>query len=119
MGGGAAWGPSEARSEAGDWGPSAAANPRQFSLAGFVQDTWRPADNMAVDLGVRYERQVMSALELNNVMPRLALVYDFTGRRLSRAWVSFRRYYPQPPLDLADRTLPAVTFTASVYTSAL
>src|SRR5260370_36550862 len=74
---------------------------------------------MAVDLGVRYERQVMSALELNNVMPRLALIYDLTGRGLARAWVSFGRYYQQLPLDLADRTLAAVTFTESVYSSQL
>src|SRR5260370_30151900 len=72
---------------------------------------------MAVDLGVRYERQVMSAIELNNVMPRLALIYDFTGRGLSRAWVSYGRYYQQLPLDLADRTLAAVTFTESVYSA--
>ncbi len=115
--GGAAVDAFDDRYEVHVYGPDATVKTRQFSLAGFVQDTWRPADNMAVDLGVRYERQVMSAIELNNVMPRLALIYDFTGRGLSRAWVSYGRYYQQLPLDLADRTLAAVTFTESVYSA--
>jgi hypothetical protein len=116
--GGAAVDAFDDRYEVRVYGPDATVKTRQVSLAGFVQDTWRPADKWAVDLGVRYERQVMSALELNNVMPRLGLIYDFTGLGLARAWVSFGRYYQQLPLDLADRTLAVVTFTESVYSKA-
>jgi len=93
------------------------------SVAFFVQDTWNLLDRVVLDLGVRGEKQWMFAdakttdangnlvsgagVNLTNVMPRLGLIYDFTGRGLSKVYASFGRFYEYIPLDLADRALSA------------
>jgi outer membrane receptor protein involved in Fe transport len=93
------------------------------TIAVFVQDTWNVLDKIVLDVGVRYEKQIMyqdtsravydqnlqpysgAPINLNNFMPRVGLIYDFTGRGLSKVYGSFGRFYEYIPLDLADRTL--------------
>ena len=93
------------------------------SVAFFVQDTWNVLDRVVLDIGVRGEKQLMYAdsktldangnpvngagINLTNVMPRVGLVYDFTGRGLSKVYGSYGRFYEYIPLDLADRALSA------------
>jgi len=91
------------------------------SVAAFLQDTWNVFDRVVLDIGVRYEKQLMYAdtktldangnpvqgagINLSNVMPRVGLIYDFTGRGLSKVYGSYGRFYEYIPLDLADRSL--------------
>jgi len=91
------------------------------SYAEFLQDTWSVADKVVLDLGVRFEQQRISpdanvlnqqglpfpgpSLALNDVMPRIGIIYDWTGRGLSKVYASFGRFYEYIPLDLADRSL--------------
>ena len=93
------------------------------SVAFFAQDTWNVFDRVVLDLGVRGEKQWMFAdaktldangnpvqgagINLTNFMPRLGLIYDFTGRGLSKVYASYGRFYEYIPLDLADRALSA------------
>ncbi|MFL5248582.1 MAG: TonB-dependent receptor domain-containing protein, partial [Myxococcales bacterium] len=93
------------------------------SVAAFIQDTWNVFDRVVLDVGVRYEKQLMYAdtktldangnpvqgagINLNNIMPRVGLIYDFTGRGLSKVYGSYGRFYEYIPLDLADRSLSA------------
>jgi hypothetical protein len=96
---------------------------RNVTIAAFAQDTWNVLDKVVLDLGVRVEKQLMyqdqartvydqnlnpysgAPISLTNVMPRLGLIYDFTGRGLSKVYASYGRFYEYVPLDLADRTL--------------
>jgi len=100
------------------------------SIAGFAQDTWNLFDRVVLDAGVRVEKQLMYAdsktldangnpvsgagINLTNVMPRLGLIYDFTGRGLSKVYASYGRFYEYVPLDLADRSLSSETQVALV-----
>jgi len=100
-------------------------NTQNTSVAAFAQDSWNIADRVVLDLGVRAEKQLMYAdpnsldaggnkvggaqINLTNVMPRIGLVYDFTGRGLSKVYASYGRFYEYVPLDLADRALSAET----------
>jgi Carboxypeptidase regulatory-like domain len=101
---------------------------RNRSFAGFIQDTWNIADKgLVLDIGVRVEKQLMypdqstpdpasptgrvqgAGIDLTNWMPRIGLIYDFTGRGLSKVYGSYGRFYEYVPLDMADRSLSAET----------
>ena len=100
-------------------------NTRNVSIAAFAQDNWNIFDKIVLDVGVRMEKQLMYAdpnsldvnnqkvsgagINLTNIMPRVGLIYDFTGRGLSKVYASFGRFYEYVPLDLADRALSAET----------
>ena len=108
-------------------------NTKNVSIAYFVQDTWNIFDKIVLDAGIRGETQKMyqdaatdvfdtggnkvsgAAISLTNIMPRIGLIYDFTGRGLSKVYASFGRFYEYVPLDLADRALSAET--QSTYTT--
>ena len=98
---------------------------KNVSLAFFAQDTWNILDKIVLDIGVRGESQKMYAdknsldingnavdgpgLTLTNFMPRIGLIYDWTGRGLSKVYASYGQFYEYVPLDLADRALSAET----------
>ena len=91
---------------------------RNRSFAFFIQDTWTLFDRLVLDAGVRAEKQLMymertmldvqgnpisgAQLELFNLMPRVGLLYDFTGRGLSKVYASVGRFYELVPLDLVS-----------------
>src|SRR5262249_35300761 len=86
-----------------------ATNTKNVSIAAFVQDTWAIFDKVALDVGVRLEKQLMYAdrntldasgnpisgaqISLTNVMPRIGLIYDFTQHGLSKLYASYGRFY--------------------------
>ena len=106
-------------------GDEIATNTKNTSIAAFAQDSWNLFDKLLLDVGVRAEKQLMYAdpntldaagnkvtsagINLTNVMPRVGVVYDFTGRGLSRVYASYGRFYEYVPLDLADRSLSGET----------
>jgi len=105
---------------------------RNRSLSFFLQDTWSIFDRIVLDAGIRGEKQLMygdphaldaqgntiqrAQLQLFNLMPRVGLLYDFTGRGLSKVYGSVGRFYEFVPLDAANRSLsgfPTFTFFAN------
>jgi hypothetical protein len=99
---------------------------KNTSIAGFAQDTWSILEKLVLDVGVRFEKQLLyadskskvpdtagnilpsgPAISMTNWMPRVGLIYDFTGRGLSKVYGSYGRFYEYVPLDLADRAVSA------------
>ncbi|GAC1595457.1 MAG: hypothetical protein NVS4B10_03880 [Myxococcales bacterium] len=112
---------------------------KNTSIAFFAQDTWTILDKLNLDIGVRGEKQLLyadsksvvpdtagntitgPAISLTNIMPRIGLIYDFTGRGLSKVYGSYGRFYEYVPLDLADRAVSAerqVSVTTNVQACA-
>jgi hypothetical protein len=106
-------------------GSSPSSKTKNVSMAFFAQDTWNILDKIVLDIGVRGESQKMYAdektldvngnkvtgpgISLTNFMPRVGLIYDWTGRGLSKVYASYGRFYEYVPLDLADRALSSET----------
>ena len=80
------------------------------TVGGFVQDSWNVMDKVTVNLGVRYDAQVMfggdgkKALSLpNQWSPRLGVIYDPTQNGRSKVFVHYARFYENVPLGISDR----------------
>jgi Carboxypeptidase regulatory-like domain/TonB-dependent Receptor Plug Domain len=100
---------------------------RNRSFAFFVQDTWAVFDRVVLDVGIRGEKQLMYVdagsldsqgnpisaprIELFNVMPRVGILYDLTGRGLSKVYASYGRFYELVPLDIASALTDGVSAT--------
>jgi len=85
---------------------------RSLSLGAFVQDSWSVADVVTVNLGVRYDAQLLfaqtGALAMtlpNQWSPRIGLVYDPTDEGRAKLYANYARYYENVPLRMLDRYL--------------
>jgi outer membrane receptor protein involved in Fe transport len=81
-----------------------------LSVGGFIQDSWAIFDKVTLNIGVRYDTQMMwggdNALSLvlpNMISPRAGLVWDPTQSGHSKLYGNYARYYQQLPLNIADR----------------
>jgi hypothetical protein len=100
-------------------GSTATTNTNNFTYSAFIQDSWNILDKgLVLDIGGRIEYQKLSpdsatagaqSLSLTNIMPRIGLTYDWTGRGLSKVYASYGQFYEYVPLDLADRALSGET----------
>ena len=86
-------------------------NTDNYNFGGFLQDSWSVMDRVTVNLGVRYDAQLMYntqgnlALALTNQWsPRLGVIWDPTQQGRGKLFASFARYYHSVPLDIADRS---------------
>ena len=73
----------------------------------FVQDAWHLLDLLQVNLGVRWDAQVLTAPDgatafsySSQFSPRAGVVYDVTGNGRSKLYGSYARYVQSVPLDL-------------------
>jgi hypothetical protein len=85
-----------------------------ISAGGFLQDSWQLLDKVTINVGLRYDAQLLygadGALALslpNQWSPRVGVVYDFTHQGRSKVFASYARYYEGVPLDIADRSFPS------------
>ncbi|MFO0758863.1 MAG: TonB-dependent receptor [Byssovorax sp.] len=86
---------------------------RSTTLGGFAQDSWSVLDRVTVNVGVRYDAQLLfgydgrMAMALTNEWsPRLGAIYDFTREGRSKLYANFARFYESVPLDAIDRSIP-------------
>ena len=85
---------------------------KSVSVGAFVQDSWNVADLVTVNLGVRYDAQMLygrdGALAMalpNQWSPRAGMVWDPTREGLSKIFVNYARYFETVPLRMLDRYL--------------
>ena len=100
-------------------GSTVSTNTTNLTYSAFIQDSWNILDKgLVLDIGGRIEYQKLSpdsatagaqSLSLTNIMPRIGLTYDWTGRGLSKVYASYGQFYEYVPLDLADRALSGET----------
>ncbi len=83
-----------------------------LTLGAFVQDSWNVADVITINIGVRYDAQMLYgdegqlAMTLpNQWSPRIGLVYDPTREGRAKFYTNFARYYENVPLLMLDRYL--------------
>ena len=89
----------------------------------YLQDTYRPFAELAIEAGMRWDRQALGnadeiageldpitlervdddALVLHNWSPRIGAIYDWTGEGRSRVFGHWGRYHESIPLDLNAR----------------
>jgi outer membrane receptor protein involved in Fe transport len=111
------------------------ANTRTLNLGAFVQDSWTILPNLAVELGLRYERQSLgsadqvtgmvdpftgdtvgdTAVVLNNLAPRAGVIYDWTNEGRSRVFGHWGRYFESVPMDLNARGFSGETLELTFY----
>jgi hypothetical protein len=79
--------------------------------SGYLQDQWRIAPNLTIDLGIRYDSESFYGLDpqtgpfqafalTNQWAPRLGFAWDFAGDGSSRLFGSAGRFYYALPTDL-------------------
>jgi hypothetical protein len=97
-----------------------------LTVGGFVQDSWSILDRVALNMGVRYDTQLLygsdGALAMslaNQLSPRIGVIYDPTQAGRSKLFASFARFYQTVPLIMVDRTLPGDRRILSAHLSGL
>ena len=87
--------------------------------AAFVQDQWRPADRLTVNLGLRWDYEDVVGIDhdKNNFAPRLGLVWDLngSGRTVLRANAGI--YYDQIFLNIPLNAENAKKFVQTLITN--
>jgi hypothetical protein len=85
-----------------------------MAIGGFLQDSWSILDKVTLNVGVRYDAQVINGADgslglalPNQWSPRIGVIYDFTQQGRSKLFANYARYYEGVPLDMADRSFPS------------
>jgi Carboxypeptidase regulatory-like domain/TonB-dependent Receptor Plug Domain len=88
----------------------------------FVEDEWKIGNSVTIRPGVRLEQETLSGSIVqgfslkNNWAPRLGVVWDPSGRGLSKVFANYGRYYARVPNDLAARALSSdASITADYF----
>jgi hypothetical protein len=82
------------------------------TVGGFIQDSWSIMDKVTLNVGVRYDAQLLyndsGKLGLvipHQISPRVGAIWDPTQAGKSKIYASFARYHENVPLNIADRAL--------------
>jgi hypothetical protein len=74
----------------------------------YLQNSWRIADALTVNAGLRWSAQTLTAASGrvaqrfgNEWQPRLGVIWQPSGSRKDRVYASFGRFYQQIPLNLS------------------
>ena len=80
----------------------------------FLQDSWQIFDKVTLNVGVRYDGQIIYGTEgqvgltlPNQWAPRIGVIYDFTQQGRSKIYANYARYSEGYTLDMADRSFPS------------
>jgi carboxypeptidase family protein len=80
----------------------AAGDAKRWYGAAFAQDTWSPVGDVFLEGGLRVERDDLA--DATDMLPRVGIAWDFSGRGVSRAYAFFGRFLESPPLTSPQRT---------------
>jgi len=90
------------------------------TIGGFVQDSWNILDRVTVNLGVRYDAQVVTGTDgnvglslPNQWSPRIGAIWDPTREGRAKITANFARFYQAVTLNLVDRSFPGELNTIS------
>jgi hypothetical protein len=77
--------------------------------AGFLQDAWNIGQHITIKPGIRFEEQQMSGngeayVFAHNWAPRVGVIVDPTGRRKSKFFANWGRFFEKIPSDIAIRS---------------
>jgi hypothetical protein len=85
--------------------------PEHKNTTFFLQDRWRPMDNLTVSGGVRWDRQeILDTFGVTHIdlkddyAPRLGVIWDPSREGRQKVFASFGRYVEQIPMDLVIRS---------------
>jgi len=78
--------------------------------AAYVNDAWSPNRYVTLNLGLRWEQQLLKGQDLHytftdNWSPRIGITVDPRGDRKTKIFANFGRFTYGIPLDLAERSL--------------
>ncbi len=90
-------------------------------IGGFVQDSWSIADKVTVNLGVRYDAQLLYGSDGRLAMSLPEPVVPARRRHLRlhpvrpgpKLFANYARYYESVPLNMVDRTSSPASGTCS------
>ncbi|HEY2517394.1 MAG TPA: TonB-dependent receptor, partial [Polyangiaceae bacterium] len=95
---------------------------QSYIAGGFLQDSWSVLDQVTVNVGLRYDAQMMYAsdggigLSLpDEWSPRAGVIYDPTQAGRAKLFANYARYYENVPLDLADASLTGEPYIQSYH----
>jgi outer membrane receptor protein involved in Fe transport len=95
------------------------------TLGGFVQDSWNILDRVTVNLGVRYDSQVVTGTDgnvglslPNQWSPRIGAIWDPTREGRAKITANYARFYQAITLNLVDRSFPGELSTISTRSQA-
>jgi len=88
-------------------------NSRSLTAGGFVQDSWNILDRVVLNLGVRYDTQVVTGNDgnvgltmPNQWSPRVGVIWDPTSLGKAKIYGNYARFYQAITLNLVDRSFP-------------
>jgi hypothetical protein len=91
------------------------------TVGGFVQDSWNILDRVTVNLGVRYDAQVVVGNDgnvgvalPNQWSPRIGAIWDPTREGRAKITANYARFYQAVTLNLVDRSFPGELGTQKV-----
>jgi outer membrane receptor protein involved in Fe transport len=83
------------------------------TIGGFLQDSWNILDRVTVNLGVRYDAQVVTGNDgnvgislPNQWSPRIGVIWDPTREGRAKITANFARFYQAITLNMVDRSFP-------------
>lgn len=79
--------------------------PKAYVLAGFIQDDWRLTDRLTLNLGLRYDVEIIKDIpdwpagtDANNLDPRVGFAWDVKGDQKWAVRGGFGRFTQQHPI---------------------
>jgi outer membrane receptor protein involved in Fe transport len=99
---------------------------RSTTVGGFLQDSWSIADKVTLNVGVRYDAQLLYGYDGHTAMtlpnqwsPRIGIIYDPTQSGRAKIFANFARFYESVPLDAIDRSIPGERQFTSTHDAGL
>lgn len=88
--------------------------------AGFIQDSWTLGGRITIKPGLRFEQQAERGNAFryvfsHNWAPRLGVIVDPTGKRKTKFFANWGRFYEKIPLDIAVRSFSFETSANNGY----
>ncbi|AUX43559.1 TonB-dependent receptor [Sorangium cellulosum] len=102
--------------------PSLDTTSKSITIGGFAQDSWSILDRVTLNVGLRYDAQLLYrhggdlAMSLpSQWSPRLGVIYDPTQAGRAKLFANFARFYQSVPLNMVDRRIPGEQQIRSYY----